>query len=225
MAFELERFELTGEDRLELSGRWFGVRGRRFIRPTLTLVADGEKYRGLADLAHKPWAAEDGEPWQAAFVCELAGAEVIDAELNVTPDITVSLPAPSGSGGGRARAQPASAPRPGRDRRASACPGTGVTAPRTAGPPRTTRCCGASSDRCATRSPANAARPPSCARSSNAHETGASEISARLEQLSADLEVARQERDRLIAERGGVIAERDEASPPPRRPSVSETRH
>ncbi len=130
VVFELERFELSGEDRLELSGRWFGVRGRRFIRPTLTLVADGENYRALADLVHKPWAAEDGEPWEAAFVCGLAGAEVVDAELTVTPDITVSLPAFGGSGGGGTRESTQAPPaRPGRDRSASACPGTRVPAP------------------------------------------------------------------------------------------------
>jgi len=116
VVFELERFELSGEDRLELSGRWFGVRGRRFIRPTLTLVADGENYRALADLVHKPWAAEDGEPWEAAFVCGLGGAEVVDAELTVTPDITVSLPAFGGSGGEGTR----ETKRPRRDRAAIA---------------------------------------------------------------------------------------------------------
>ena len=34
--FELDRFEFTDGDRIALSGRWFGVRGRRFVRPTLT---------------------------------------------------------------------------------------------------------------------------------------------------------------------------------------------
>src|SRR4029077_3061133 len=93
VVFELERFELSGEDRLELSGRWFGVRGGRFIRPTLTLVAAGEKYprvriarelnisRAAVFLPQNPWPAEDGEPWEAAFVCGLGGAEVVDAEL------------------------------------------------------------------------------------------------------------------------------------------------
>ncbi|MGZ4322008.1 MAG: hypothetical protein ACXVHJ_08175, partial [Solirubrobacteraceae bacterium] len=106
IAFELERFEFKGDDRVEISGRWFGVRGRRFIRPTLTVVTDGRGARALADLEHKPWAAEDGQPWQAAFACELEGAKALEAELNVAPDITITLPAPGGAattGGKRAK--------------------------------------------------------------------------------------------------------------------------
>lgn len=91
--FELDRFELGEGDRLELSGRWFGVRGRRFMRPTLTPVPNGDRVRALADLEHKPWAAEDGEPWEAAFPWR-EEVEVLEAELSVAPDITIRLPAP-----------------------------------------------------------------------------------------------------------------------------------
>src|SRR5438477_10011205 len=94
IAFELERFEFSDDDRVEISGRWLGVRGRRFIRPTLTVVTDGRGARALADLEHKPWAAEDGQLWQAAFAWELQGATALETELNVAPDITISLPAP-----------------------------------------------------------------------------------------------------------------------------------
>ena len=92
--FELDRFDSSEGDRLELSGRWFGVRGRRFMRPSLVLIADGANFRALADLEHKPWAAEDGERWEAAFPWS-ADAELLEAELSVAPDITVRLPAPS----------------------------------------------------------------------------------------------------------------------------------
>lgn len=92
--FELERFEVEDGDQLRLSGRWFGVRGRRFMRPTLTVDVDDDHYRALADLEHKPWAAEDGEPWEAVFQLR-AGADLVEAELSVAPDITVQLPAPS----------------------------------------------------------------------------------------------------------------------------------
>lgn len=92
VAFELERFELTG-DRWEIEGRWFGVRGRRFMRPALSIVAGGRPTRLLADLADKPWAAEDGEPWAAAFPFPLKG-ELQEAELTVAPDITVAVPLP-----------------------------------------------------------------------------------------------------------------------------------
>ena len=94
VSFELERFEFAGEERIEISGRWFGVRGRRFVRPSLTVSADGETRRSLAVLEHKPWAPGEGETWIAAFPWEAdAAAEVVDAELAVAPDIAVSLPA------------------------------------------------------------------------------------------------------------------------------------
>jgi len=92
--FELDRFELGDGDRLELSGRWFGVRGRRFVRPTLALIVEGGRSRALADLEHKPWAPEDGRAWHAAFPWD-PDAGVLEAELSVAPDITVRLPAPS----------------------------------------------------------------------------------------------------------------------------------
>lgn len=74
-----------------MAGRWFGVRGRRFVRPTLTLVHKGAAVRALADLEHKPWAAEDGEVWTAVFSVDegLHGAREI--ELSVAPDIVIGL--------------------------------------------------------------------------------------------------------------------------------------
>ena len=92
ISFELDRFEVEG-DRLELSGRWFGVRGRRFIRPTLTLIGEGGRSRVLADLEHKPWAPEDGQPWEAAFPW-FPDADARELELSVATDITIRLPAP-----------------------------------------------------------------------------------------------------------------------------------
>ena len=92
--FELDRFELGDGDRLELSGRWFGVRGRRFVRPSLALIADGGRSRALADLEHKPWAPEDGQAWEAAFPWH-QDADVVEVELSVAPDITIRLPIPS----------------------------------------------------------------------------------------------------------------------------------
>src|SRR5436309_3171208 len=69
VTFELDRFELA-DGQLELTGRWFGVKGRRFMRPSLILRGDEGETRLLADLADKPWAAENGEPWRAAFPCD-----------------------------------------------------------------------------------------------------------------------------------------------------------
>ena len=66
--FELERFERTGADRIEIAGRWYGLRGRRFVRPVLNLqTGGGSRRRAIALLEHKPWAADDGETWLAAF--------------------------------------------------------------------------------------------------------------------------------------------------------------
>ncbi len=101
--FELERFELAGDARLEVRGRWFGVRGRRFMRPTLTAMADGREQRILALLDHKPWNAEDGETWLAAFPSPADPIELIGAELTVAPGVTVALPAPSAGASPRRR--------------------------------------------------------------------------------------------------------------------------
>jgi hypothetical protein len=64
--FELDRFQWSDEDRLEVEGRWFGVRGRRFVRPVLTVQVAGARRRLLAVLDQKPWNASDGESWVAA---------------------------------------------------------------------------------------------------------------------------------------------------------------
>ena len=108
VAFELDRFEMADGDRFEVNGRWFGIRGRRFMRPSLTLVADEEQRRLLADLEHKPWAAEDGEPWEATFPYEEDEDGWVEAELNVAPDITITLPLPGASRSRRRRPAPSS---------------------------------------------------------------------------------------------------------------------
>jgi hypothetical protein len=94
ITFELERLILSADDRLELTGRWFGVRGRRFVRPTLTLIGPHKRSRSLADLEHKPWAAEDGTDWIAVFPLQSPGERVLELELAVAPDIAVSLSPP-----------------------------------------------------------------------------------------------------------------------------------
>src|SRR4051812_21744838 len=70
VAFEVERFEWTALDRLEVRGRWTGVRGRRFMRPSLNLDVPRGRRRLIALLDHKPWAAGDGDTWVAAFPWE-----------------------------------------------------------------------------------------------------------------------------------------------------------
>src|SRR5919199_797306 len=60
--FEVVRFAWSAPDRLELEGRWFGVRGVRFVRPTLVLVAGEEHRRALALLEHNPGPAAPPRP-------------------------------------------------------------------------------------------------------------------------------------------------------------------
>ena len=118
VTFEIERFEWAGDGRLELAGRWFGLRGHRFLRPTLDVAVDGERRRMLADLEHKPWAADDGAEWVAAFTWRGDPAPFEEAELTVSPDLAVQLPPVGGaarSGSAKPRAdserRPAGPPR------------------------------------------------------------------------------------------------------------------
>jgi hypothetical protein len=102
--FELERFERTGEDRIEISGRWYGLRGRRFVRPVLNLhTGGGSRRRAIALLEHKPWAADDGQTWLAAFAWPKGAGDVEGAELEVGPGLIVDLPAPGGKPGSQGR--------------------------------------------------------------------------------------------------------------------------
>jgi hypothetical protein len=106
VAFEVERFEWTANDRLEISGRWFGLRGHRFMRPALMVEAGDDRRRLLALLEHKPWAADDGEPWTAAFAWTGEPVDLSAAELSVAPSVAVELPPPRAPGG-RGRGQKA----------------------------------------------------------------------------------------------------------------------
>ena len=98
ITFEIDGIARGESGLLEVSGRWYGVRGRRFFRPTLTVTLpdDGGEIRMLADLEHKPWAAQDGDPWRAGFPFDRELGVIASAELNVAPDITVELGAPGG---------------------------------------------------------------------------------------------------------------------------------
>ena len=62
--------------------------------------AGDERRRLLALLEHKPWAADDGESWTAAFAWEGPKVEVSStAELSVAPSVAVELPSPTPRGG------------------------------------------------------------------------------------------------------------------------------
>jgi hypothetical protein len=92
--FALTRFEAVAGGRLEVEGTWSGVRGMRFVRPALVVhTAAGERTL-LAVLEHKPWPAEDGRPWRAAFPWDGGELDPADAELAVAPSIVVPLGTP-----------------------------------------------------------------------------------------------------------------------------------
>jgi hypothetical protein len=97
-SFEVDRLEWVEPDRLEVAGRWYGVRGLRFVRPSLDLEAGDERRHLLAVLDHKPWEARDGEDWIAAFPWDGDKVELSHAELAVTPAVVVELPVPGGNG-------------------------------------------------------------------------------------------------------------------------------
>ena len=110
VTFEVDRFEWVDRERLEVTGRWYGLRGHRFVRPVLMVQAADEQRRMLAVLDHKPWAAEDGDEWIAAFPWEGEPVELTAAELAVAPSLAVDLPVPSVPGKRRRKQTPAEGP-------------------------------------------------------------------------------------------------------------------
>ena len=88
VSFELERFEWTGDDTLEVVGRWNGVRGRRMARPALTIEAGGRRHRvtGSADA--------EADPWRASFDWDGSRGDIAGAELELGRSLVVELPPP-----------------------------------------------------------------------------------------------------------------------------------
>src|SRR5436305_13592894 len=85
--FDVERFGWTAPDRLEVAGRWSGVRGLRFMRPTLDVPGDGARRRLLAVLYHKPSPPVDRQQWVAAFPWEGDPAALEGATLPAAPSV------------------------------------------------------------------------------------------------------------------------------------------
>jgi chromosome segregation ATPase len=85
VSFELERFEWTADDRLEVVGRWNGIRGRRIARPALTVDAGGRRQRLSGTQV-------SDDPWCASFAW--AGEDIAGAELEIGRTLVVELPPP-----------------------------------------------------------------------------------------------------------------------------------
>jgi hypothetical protein len=128
LVFELERFAWT-EDRLEVVGRWFGVGGRRFIRPTLHLRLGDRRRRLIALLDDKPWAADGEGAWTASFAWPGEHDGVTAARLEVAPDLILDLPVPGENAAGVSLT---SRPRPRREPRKPVAPRRPKPAPKPA---------------------------------------------------------------------------------------------
>jgi hypothetical protein len=73
------------------------------VRPVLWLHRGDARRRMVAVLDHKPWAADDGDPWMAAFAWDGGALHADKAELDVGRELVVELPLPG-------RKAPASTP-------------------------------------------------------------------------------------------------------------------
>jgi len=195
VAFEVDHFEWI-DDRLEVSGRWYGLRGHRFVRPALTVEVDDEgddRRRMLADLEHKPWAADDGADWIAAFPWDGEPVALVRAELAVAPTLAVDLPLPRLPG--RRKRASTDAPRPARPPAApTAAREKRSSGQRDHGPEHTTP------------APTEAEAALTRERDALAHERDQA-IAERAEAI-AQRDAAVSERDALAHERDEAIAER-----------------
>ena len=91
VSFELERFEWTADDRLEVVGRWNGVRGRRISRPALTVDAGGRRQRVSGTQISN---GDPDEPWRASFDWDASRGDIAGAELEIGRSLVVELPPP-----------------------------------------------------------------------------------------------------------------------------------
>jgi hypothetical protein len=216
--FALTRVEAVGDDRLEVEGTWSGVRGVRFVRPALVVRDAGRDRTLLATLDHKPWPAEDGRPWKAAFPWHGDEPDVAALELAVTPSIVVPLgERAAGAEADRVR-EPERARPPEREREPER-----VAAPRAAPEVRARRITDPADERLARareeRDAARAERDAALAerdRLAAALRDARREIAARPARDAVRAELRQRDealaaRDAAPAERDAAVAERDRA--------------
>jgi hypothetical protein len=196
VGFALTRFEAVDGARLEVEGTWSGVRGVRFVRPALVVHpgAGREAERTLlATLEHKPWPAEEGRPWVAAFPWDGGAPDVADLELAVAPSIVVPL------GGGDAEAAPA--------------PPAPPAPPKATAPARARDDAGPLAAALAARDAARAERDDARAELAAERDRLRAELAA-VRDARPDREVVRAEvrqRDAALAARDAAVADRDAA--------------
>lgn len=211
VVFELDRFERVGQDRLEIEGRWSGVRGRRFMRPSLSVATNGSSQRLLAELEHKPWEAEASGLWRAAFVTDgIEDLSLVAPELAVAPDISIVLPPPSG-GQGR-ELQIVADGRPNEDEAGSPLLNHG-SQPRPRAQPRRPRAT-ADGELSAAVTAARSAQATAEAREAQTREQATqaqAQLREQLEAAQADLRRLGAERDRLVSQHYAAVSERDGA--------------
>jgi hypothetical protein len=97
-AFELELFEWGAPDRLDVAGRFVGVREAPADAPVLVVRGAEAVHRlpALSDGLSRP--PEDGKRWTATFVWQTAPVPFDGAQLELGADIVVELPQPGPKG-------------------------------------------------------------------------------------------------------------------------------
>ena len=93
-SFELERFAWEGSDRLELSGRFIGLREVSTDDPVLVIVAGDRVDRLPAVPGSVAGPPEEGRRWRAAFAWHGPPVAFDVAELQLGSDLVVELPEP-----------------------------------------------------------------------------------------------------------------------------------
>jgi hypothetical protein len=93
-AFHLERFAWGGPDRLELAGRFVGLREAPGDAPVLVVRGPEREHRLPAVPETWPGPPTDGEPWEVAFAWQEAPEPFSTAQLELGADFVVALPEP-----------------------------------------------------------------------------------------------------------------------------------
>ena len=97
--FTLESFDWRTPDRLELSGRFAGVRQRPSSAPVLVVVGATGAHRLPAVPGSLAGSADEEASWRAEFVWDGPPVPVEAAELQLGGDLVVSLPEPGATRG------------------------------------------------------------------------------------------------------------------------------